>query len=77
MLTSKQIIMLRPLSLSTYVCVQLDYTTVTSKSEVTVSDLIDLYMYIKQYFSIDIFRPLRSLFKGPVDSKSFLIKYNV
>ena len=45
MLTSKQIIMLRPLSLSTDVCVQVDYTTVPSKSEVTISDLIDLYMY--------------------------------
>ena len=48
MLTSKQIIMLRPLSLST-VCVQVDYTTGPSKSEVKISDLIDLY--IRQGFS--------------------------
>ena len=39
MLTSKQIIMLRPLSLSTDVCVQVDYTSGPSKSEVKISDL--------------------------------------
>ena len=51
MLTSKQITMLRPLSLSSF-CVQVDYTTGPSKSEVKISDLIDLY--IKQGFS-DLF----------------------
>ena len=44
--------MLRSLSLSTNVCVQVDYTTGASKSEVEISDLVDLYIKL---YSSDLF----------------------
>ena len=69
-ITSKRITMLRPLSLPTDFCVQVDNTTGPSKYEVKMSDIVDLYRKLG-------FSDLFDHYLRGMDSKSFLVKDNV